>query len=198
MSNASYNLFRGKLIGAKKPIALKALSLAEKAHEGVFRKDGVPPYVEHPMQVAAFLFELGIQDDTILATALLHDVIEDCPDETIKQQVFTQFPKEVFEAVLLLSKPKEYDNKIYYENISKNPVATLVKLADRAHNISTLYNFKEDKKARYLKETEDFVNPLIKYAQHNYYDYAGPIRILDLFIEANVKNLRVYVKENNE
>lgn len=198
MSNASYNLFRGKLMGADKPVALKALSLAEKAHEGVFRKDGITPYVEHPMQVAAFLFELGIQDDLILATALLHDVIEDCPDETIKQQIFTKFPKEVFEAVLILSKPKRYDNKVYYGNIQNNPIATLVKLADRAHNLSTLYNFTEVKKAKYLKETEEFVYPLIKYAQHNYYEYASAIRILDVFIDAIVENLKGYMTEAEE
>lgn len=194
MSKASFDIFRGKLMGAKKFIALKAFSLAEKAHAGVTRKDGVTPYIEHPVKVAAMLFELGIQDDTILAVALLHDVIEDCEDEEIKRKVTTDFPKEVSEAVMVLSKPKGYNNTMYYQNISLNPIATLVKLADRTHNLSTLFNFTEVKKAKYLKETIEFIYPLVKYAQHNYYEYANQLRMFDLWIEALVKNIEPYIK----
>ena len=193
MSKASFELFRGKLMGANKYTALKALSVAEKAHEGVMRKDGITPYIEHPVKVASLLFELGIQDDNILAAALLHDVLEDCKDESIKQKVYTEFGSDISEAVVLLSKPKDYDNKVYYDGISKNVIATLVKLADRTHNLSTLYNFIEEKKAKYLKETINFVYPLIHYAQHEYYQYSFAIRMFDLWIESIVKNLEPYM-----
>lgn len=198
MSRESLNLFRGQLMGANKYTALKAFSLAEKAHEGVFRKDGVTPYIEHPVKVASILFEIGVQDDNILATALLHDVLEDCPDETIKHQIFTQFPEEVFKAVLLLSKPKVYDNEAYYGSIKQNPIATIVKLADRTHNMMTLYNFTEEKKKKYLDETINFTYPLVKYAQHNYYELSRGLRIFDLWIESLVKNIEPYIQDKEE
>ena len=53
----------------------KAYNLAEKMHEGQFRKTG-EAYVEHPIAVAAIVLELGL-DSTSIAAALLHDVVED-------------------------------------------------------------------------------------------------------------------------
>ena len=195
MSKASFELFRGKLMGANKFIALEALSVAEKAHEGVFRKDNVTPYIEHPTKVASMLFELGIQDDEILAVALLHDVLEDCTDNEIILQVYQKFDERIVSAVSLLSKPENYNNDNYYKGILSNDIATLVKLADRTHNLSTLYNFTEEKKAKYIKETEDYVYPLIKEAQHKYYKYSCQLRMFDLWIESLVNNIKPYVNK---
>lgn len=192
MSNASYNLFRGKLMGANLHLALKALSMAEKAHEGVFRKDGVTPYIEHPMKVASLLFETGFKDSKVLACAILHDTIE---DTKIKySDIISEFGKEIADTVDRLSKPKDYNNSEYYEGIKSDPIAVLIKLADRAHNLMTLYNFTEVKKAKYIKETKEFVYPLIKYAQHTYYEYSDQLRIFDLLIEGIVRNVEPYMK----
>ena len=198
MSKESFSLFRGQLMGAKKYIALKALSLAEKAHEGVMRKDKVTPYIEHPAKVASMLFELGIQDDNILATALLHDVLEDCKDGEITKQVFNDFPKEVSDAVFCLSKNNYRGNEEYYEAIQESPIATIVKLADRAHNLSTVDSFTDDKKKKYVAETIKYVYPLIKYAQHNYYELSCQIRMFDLWIEGLVKILAGPCNYNDE
>lgn len=197
MSDASFQLFRGMLIGANKIEALKALSVAEKVHEGVMRKDGVTPYIEHPMKVASMLFELGIQDDNILAAALLHDVVEDYDKDKSTSLLITlksQFADEVIEAVMCLSKPKNYDNYTYYKGISENKIATIVKLADRTHNLSTLYTFSEEKKAKYIKETIDCIYPLIHHAQHTYYEWSYQVRMFDLWIESLVKNIEPYME----
>ena len=60
---------------------LKALNVAEIAHEGQMRKAG-GPYLNHPVRVASTLIGLKIYDDITIAAALLHDVIED--NEEIK------------------------------------------------------------------------------------------------------------------
>lgn len=193
MSRESFNLFRGELLGAKMYTALKALSIAEEAHEGVMRKDGITPYIEHPMKVASILFDLGITDEEVIATALLHDVIEDSKDHKIKSRVYNEFSGNIGLAVTAVSKNKEYNNDEYYDEIRKYPIAILVKLADRCHNLSTLYNFTEEKKAKYIKETQDYIYPLIKYAQHTYYQYGSVLRTLDLWIETVVNNLLPYM-----
>lgn len=193
MSATSFALFRGKLMGAKKFTALKALALAEEAHKGVVRKDGVTPYVEHPAKVASMLLELGIEDDDILAVAILHDVLEDCKDNAVKEKIYKTFNDDICSAVGILTKSEGYKNEEYYGKIKKNPIAALVKLADRTHNLSTLYNFTEEKKKAYIQETKDFVYDLIQYAQHNYYEYADQLRMFDLWIESLVKNIEVYL-----
>lgn len=108
MSRESFNLFRGELLGAKMYTALKALSTAEEAHEGVMRKDGVTPYIEHAMKVASILFDLGITDEEVIATALLHDVIEDSKDHKIKSRIYNEFSGNIGLASTAVSKNKVY------------------------------------------------------------------------------------------
>lgn len=196
MSAESYNLFRGELIGAGLTTALKALNIAERAHAGVLRKDGKTPYVEHPAKVASILFDLGIRNESILSAALLHDVFEDCPVERVKGEIYLLFPTEVNEAISTLTKTAQ-SNDMYYGRIKLNRIATLVKLADRVHNLSTLNSFTEEKKKKYVEETKEFVYPLIKYAQHTYYEYIHEIRILDLWIETVINNLEGYMPNDD-
>jgi len=60
------------------PLWLKAASYAAKAHHGQFRKDKKTPFVAHPFRVAMVLRDLyGCNDEIAIATALLHDTIED-------------------------------------------------------------------------------------------------------------------------
>lgn len=188
MSVASYNLFRGQLMGSNKLLALKALSIAEEAHKGQFRKDGITPYIEHPVKVASFLYTLHIRDDEILAIAILHDVLEDTSVQA-NDLLNAGFSKEVVNAVCLVSKKPGYNNKEYYEKISKDPYATIVKIADRAHNLATVYNFDAEKKQKYLEETKDYIIPLINTAQHTYYEYSDALRILELWVESIYNNL---------
>ena len=191
MSVASFNLFRGQLMGSNKLVALHALAIAEKAHAEQFRKDGVTPYIEHPMKVASFLYTVGIRDDEILAVALLHDVLEDT-DVTVADLHEEGFSVEVIEAVSLVTKKRGYNNNEYYTAILNNPYATIVKLADRAHNLETLYNFTQDKKESYLEETKTYIFPLLNKAQHTYYKYSDALRILEIFIQAIYNNLTIH------
>lgn len=182
-------------MGANLTQALKALAVAEDAHAGVTRKDGVTPYIEHPMKVASILFDLGCRDENVLATAILHDTVEDTKitDMDLFSEKYDLGPIATY--VFRLTKTNFADNDEYYAEIRKEPIATIVKLADRAHNLSTLFNFTEEKKNKYLKETKDYIYPLITYAQHHYYEYSSLIRIFDLWIEAIVKNLEPYMEK---
>ena len=55
----------------------KARMFATVAHGGQMRKDGKTPYIAHPERVVKILQKSGIEDEEILASAYLHDVLED-------------------------------------------------------------------------------------------------------------------------
>lgn len=72
-----YTFIRGFATGAKMTETLKALAFARQKHDGQLRRSG-DPYIVHPLTMACNALSLGIQDDEVIATILLHDVCEDC------------------------------------------------------------------------------------------------------------------------
>ena len=62
-------------------ISHKAVLLAARAHHGVNRKDGNLPYLSHCMETMKVLYVCGVRQEEALAAAILHDTIEDAPEE---------------------------------------------------------------------------------------------------------------------
>lgn len=145
----------------------RAYVYAMKAHGSQKRASG-DPYFSHPLEVAAILTELKLDDATI-AAALLHDTIEDT--ETTKQEIDTLFGPEIGALVEGLTKLKRLDlvtkEAAQAENLRKLLLAIsddirvlLVKLADRLHNMRTLGHMRQDKRERIAQETMDIYAPL--------------------------------------
>lgn len=59
----------------------KAMEFATKAHEGQFRKGTKRPYIVHPVEVGDIVSTMT-GDEEVIAAAILHDTIEDCPQVT--------------------------------------------------------------------------------------------------------------------
>ena len=108
------------------PLTIKAMKLAYAAHHGQTDKSGVP-YIFHPYHVAE-----QMADEFTTCAALLHDVVEDT-SLTFKE-LEDQFPKEVLDALRLLTHEKGVDYFEYVRALKENPIAKAVKLADIAHN----------------------------------------------------------------
>lgn len=134
-SGKSYDL---KMLG-------EAYKVALKAHEGQKRVSGVD-YILHPISVAYILVELGM-DSSVVAAALLHDVVEDT--NVTKQDLEKKFGKEIMNLVDGVTKlgkiPSTSREEQQAENIKKILLATsqdirviLVKLADRLQNMRTI------------------------------------------------------------
>lgn len=104
----------------------KALKLAYEAHHGQVDKGGVP-YIFHPIHLAE-----QMEDETAACAALLHDVVEDT--SVTLERLAREFPREVVEAVRLLTREKGTDYFDYVRAIRQNPVARAVKRADLVHN----------------------------------------------------------------
>ena len=145
----------------------RAYLVAKEGHEGQTRASG-EPYINHPLNVAAILAELQL-DDTTIAAALLHDVVEDT--------LFTLDElKDMFgdEIALLIDgvtkigkiffKTKEQQQIEAYRKLiiatAKDLRVILIKLADRLHNMRTLKFMREDKRKRIAKETMELYAPL--------------------------------------
>ncbi|MEW1760366.1 HD domain-containing protein [Streptomyces cyaneofuscatus] len=103
--------------------------LAERAHAGQVDKIG-RPYVEHVRAVAAGLAPFG---DELVMAGLLHDVVEDT-DWTAEQLVSAGVPARVVEIVMAVTKQPGVAYEEMIRRITADPQATLVKIADNAHN----------------------------------------------------------------
>jgi len=146
----------------------RAYVFSMKAHGSQKRASG-DPYYSHPIEVAGILTDLHLDDETI-ATAILHDTIEDTvatPEEIEKS--FGKNVARLVDGVTKLSKIEaQSESQRAAENLRKFLLAMsgdirvlLVKLADRLHNMRTLHFIKsEEKRRRIARETMDIYAPL--------------------------------------
>lgn len=152
---------------ANETLLNRAYVYAMKAHGSQIRASG-DPYFSHPLEVAAILTELKLDDATIVA-ALLHDVIEDT--SATNQEIEELFGSDIAGLVEGLTKIRRLDlvtrEAAQAENLRKLLVAVskdirvlLVKLADRLHNMRTLEHVAPDKRQRIAQETIDIYAPL--------------------------------------
>ncbi len=108
------------------PLTVKAMKIAYNAHEGQVDKSGVP-YIFHPFHVAE-----QMNEEITVCIALLHDVMEDTG--VTYEELNKEFPEEVTDALLLLTRREGEDYFDYVRKIRSNPYAKAVKAADIAHN----------------------------------------------------------------
>ena len=125
----------------------------KKKHEGQKRKRGTQYYF-HPIEVAKKLKEKGF-NETYQITGLFHDLLEDT--KTTYNELLEISNKEIADAVVLLTKQKNYNMEEYIDNISKNQIAKMVKLADRIHNLEEIQFTNIEFKKRYLKEVDNII-----------------------------------------
>ena len=165
-----YTYVRGYAAGAGLSNTMKALTFARKEHEGQFRKSG-EPYIIHPLTMACNAISLGIKDDSVIAAILLHDVCEDC-DVSLKELPVSDAIRNSVKLLtfeVMKGETKEIATNRYYNMILEDRTATIVKLLDRCHNVSSMAGtFSEEKLKNYIKETREFVLPLIKKAKLYY------------------------------
>ncbi len=118
----------------------KAAAFAAREHRGQLRRDDLTPYVSHPVRVALTVaVTFGCTDETVLAAALLHDVIEDTTADY--DDLLQQFGQEIADIVSCLSKDKRVvepeRERRYDERLSEGPwKAKLIKLADVYDNFA--------------------------------------------------------------
>ncbi len=150
-----------------KQLIERAFNVADKAHEGQFRRSG-EPYVTHPVSVACILAELGM-DSECLCAALLHDVVEDT--QVTIDDIKKEFGADIallVDGVTKLGRvsltPREVQQA---ENVRKMLLAMaqdvrviIIKLADRLHNLRTIAFMPPQKQRDICRETMEIYAPL--------------------------------------
>ncbi len=153
--------------GADTGVVERAWEFASKAHQGQSRLTG-EPYVHHPLAVATILADLGM-DETTLAAALLHDVVEDTP--TTLDEVTAAFGEEIAELVdgvtkisridFAASKLRQAENlRRMFLAMARDLRVIVIKLADRLHNMRTLKPLPAERRRVVAEETVQIFAPI--------------------------------------
>ena len=111
-----------------------AFKIASDAHSGQYRRNGITPYINHPLQVSRKAWKHG---PTVMAIALLHDTLEDNPKYTTQVLLDAGLEKEIVDAVVLLTKidGDDYFNT-YLPRVKTNKLAKIVKIYDIISNLN--------------------------------------------------------------
>lgn len=151
-----------------KELIRKAFDVAVDAHKEQRRKSG-EAYIFHPIAVAKIVAsEIGL-DATSIASALLHDVVEDTPytlDDL--EQMFGETVARIVDGLTKISNlKKDTDVSLQAENFRKMLLTLhddvrviIIKIADRLHNMQTLHHMRPDKRVKIASETLYIYAPL--------------------------------------
>jgi guanosine-3',5'-bis(diphosphate) 3'-pyrophosphohydrolase len=159
--------YRERYPKAETHLVEHAYAVARDAHSDQVRRSG-DPYITHPIGVALILADLGL-DDVTLASALLHDAVEDT--SVTLEQIVDDFGPEVAAIVDGVTKLDrlQFDSKEHQQAatvrkmlvaMAKDIRVLLIKLADRLHNMRTIASLPPDKQHRIAQETLDIYAPL--------------------------------------
>lgn len=186
-----YTYLRGYASGAGMKETLKALAFAREKHSGQFRKSG-EPYIIHPLMMACNAVSMGIRDDATIATILLHDVCEDCGvavaelpvNDTVKHAV------DLMTFRVMEGETKEIAKNRYYNMLLESREASMTKLIDRCHNVSSMAGtFSVEKLKAYIEETRHYVLPLLRKVKNQYPEEADILFVLKYHIVSVVDSI---------
>ena len=152
-----------------KKLIRQAFDVALDAHKEQRRKSG-EAYIFHPLAVAKIVAQQIGLDATSIAAALLHDVVEDNEDYTLKD-IEKQFGETVARIVDGLTKisslNKDMDVSQQAENFRKMLLTLnddvrviIIKIADRLHNMQTMESMPAHKQVKIASETLYIYAPL--------------------------------------
>ena len=175
---------------------LRALAFARTKHEGQMRKSG-EPYIVHPLTMACNALSMGIREDAVIATILLHDVCEDCGVALSELPVNAEVRRavELMTFTVMEGETKENAKVRYYNMMLESRPATLCKLIDRCHNVSSMAGaFSKEKLIAYIEETRHFVLPLLRKTKAAYPNDSDVLFVLKYHICSVVDSIEATMK----
>ncbi len=157
-----------------------ALLFAIKAHGGQIRKYENEPYVMHCIRVARTVAKQGAPD-YVVAAALLHDVLEDCPQ--VSHEDIKQFGSSVYNIVVELTDlPKSAGNRAFRKQQDTkrlhqaSPHAQTIKCADCIDNLPSIVEHDPNFGPRFIREKLDLMPGLTKADAALYWKALGMVQ----------------------
>lgn len=142
-----------------------ATVIAAQAHAGQRRKYTGVPYIQHPLEVVQILMQHGVDDEVMLAAAVLHDVLEDCEGWDTSRLFVELWPgfranvvRNAINLVVELTEPQHQGNRATRkaaerERLSRvSPDAATIKCADLISNTSSIAEHDPNFAVVYLRE----------------------------------------------
>jgi len=145
----------------------KAFDYASEKHFGTYRISG-EEYIQHPLNVALILTQLNM-DAKAISAALLHDTLEDTDATSLEiEELFGSEILKLVEGVTNINQINfQSENEQMAANhrkilvgLSEDVRVLIIKLADRLHNMRTLYVLPEEKQKKKAKETLEILTPV--------------------------------------
>ena len=181
-----YTHLSGFCKGAQLYSSLHALGYMREKHGSQTRANG-QPYIVHPLWMANYATALGIRDDNIIATILLHDVCEDT-DTRVEELPFN----EVIRRGVRYMTFRQFDNedkasakKRYYHELLESREALICKGLDRFMNLSTMEGLlKNTAIEKNVRETDELLLPTMKAGKEKWPDLSDYFFVMRANIRA--------------
>lgn len=186
-----YTYLRGYASALGMKDTLKALAFAREKHKDQLRRSG-EPYIVHPLTMACNAVSMGIKEDAVVATILLHDVCEDCGvsvgelpvSDTVKHAV------DLMTFRVIEGETKEIAKNRYYNMLLQSRESCMTKLIDRCHNVSSMAGtFSVEKLKSYIEETRHYVLPLLRKMKNQYPEDSDILFVLKYHIVSVVDSI---------
>ena len=191
-----YTFLRGFASGAGMKETQKALTFAREKHSGQLRKSG-EPYIVHPLMMACNAVSMGIKEDAVIATILLHDVCEDC-GVGIAELPVSDAVKHAVDLMtfrVMEGETKEIAKNRYYNMLLECREAAMTKLIDRCHNVSSMAGtFSIEKLKAYIEETRHYVLPLLRKVKNQYPEDSDILFVLKYHIVSVVDSIEATIQ----
>lgn len=124
----------------------RAYAFADRKHAGQFR-DGGAPFILHPVQTAQIIINVAIEDENLIAAALLHDTVEDT--DTTLAELALEFGPDVANLVYEVT---ETENNVFPNLKSRRGI--MLKFADRLSNLSGMEGWTPERQQKYLDKSK--------------------------------------------
>lgn len=188
-----YTYLRGFMVGAKMDTAVRALQYARDKHSGQVRKDGTP-YIVHPLSMTCYAVALGLRDENVICTLLLHDICEDCNVEIEA----LPFNKEIKTGVKYMTVKKYATDKSkidtkrrYFRELLESKESLLCKAFDRYNNLCDApFALSDDAIGKNVAETELLLLPTLKEAKEQWAEISDILFVL----RTNIKSVNNILK----
>lgn len=173
---------KGVFTGAGFQESLRALGYMQEHHAADKRRDG-QPYIVHPLRMANFAISINDSNitDSLVATLLLHDVVEET-NVTIQELPFASIIRNgvKYMSLIRFDDESKYEHKRrYYNELLESKEASICKGIDRFDNLSTMSaSFTEEKIRKNVVETDQMLLPMLKAAANKWPEASNLIYVL--------------------